>query len=146
MGISTRTSFPLTNPPFSAIRYHSEDSDHRFTYTDFRILSTSSNRADLLTLESLYIDKMKLSLNRNTAVQLFHTIINISFTREWWSPYLHFNPAIFIFDNHSFVLTAVLIHSNFRQFSSHIYSLSFIMKHCSFSLCFQVIVVLYAIS
>ena len=71
MGVSTRTSFPLTNPPFSAIREHSHDLDNRYTYTDFSILNTSSNRSDLLTLEALYIDKMKPSLNRHQAVQLY---------------------------------------------------------------------------
>ena len=70
--ISNRTSFPLFNPPFSAIREHSENSDHNFTDRDFSILSVANNRSDLLILESLYIEKMKPSLNRQTtAVQLY---------------------------------------------------------------------------
>ena len=71
-GISTRTCQPLTKPEYSAIRDHSLDYDHLFTYTDFKILASANFRSDLLTLESLYISKMKPELNAtSSALQLF---------------------------------------------------------------------------
>ena len=70
-GFSVRTSFPLSSPPFSSIRNHSEENDHPFTHKNFEILTSNPNRADLLTLESLYINKMKPSLNSQLPTQLF---------------------------------------------------------------------------
>ena len=71
-GVSTRTGRPLTKPEFSAIRDHSLEYDHVFTYTDFKILASANYRSDLLISESLYISKMKPELNNtSTALQLF---------------------------------------------------------------------------
>ena len=72
IGISTRTNLPLSKPPFSAIRNHSEETDHPFTHRNFEILTSNPHRSDLLTLEALYIHKMKPSLNSQLPVQL-HT-------------------------------------------------------------------------
>ena len=71
IGVSTRTSLPLSNPPFSAIRDHAESLDHNFTNQNFKILTSCPNRADLITLEALYIERMKPSLNRQTSVNLY---------------------------------------------------------------------------
>lgn len=70
MGKSIRTSLPLSRPSFSAIRHHSQTEDHPFTHSDFKILSSTPNRLDLLILESLHTHKMKPELNANTAIQL----------------------------------------------------------------------------
>ena len=71
-GVSTRTGQPLTKPEFSAIRDHSLEQDHVFTYRDFKILNSANFRSDLLILESLYISKMKPELNNtSTALHLF---------------------------------------------------------------------------
>ena len=70
-GVSFRTNFPLSNPPFSAIREHSEQAGHTFTRGDFEIVNSCSNRADLLILEALYIERMKPSLNRQSTFQLY---------------------------------------------------------------------------
>ena len=72
MGKSIRTGLPLSNPAFSAIRQQSHTQDHPYTHNDFKILSTSPNRLDLLISESLQIHKMKPELNNSqTATQLF---------------------------------------------------------------------------
>ena len=72
LGRSFRTGLPLSNPQFSAIREHSHNSDHLFTHTDFEILGSTPFRSDLLTLESLYITKLKPELNGSmTAGQLY---------------------------------------------------------------------------
>ena len=62
-GLSLRTSRPLNKPSHSAIREHSHDNDHLFTYQDFKILTTASNRLDLIISESILITKMKPELN-----------------------------------------------------------------------------------
>ena len=72
-GVSIRTGFPLSKPSYSAIREHSEADDHPFSYQDFQILTTSSFRTDLVILESLYISKMKPSLNNTTVAQQLFT-------------------------------------------------------------------------
>ena len=70
-GLSVRTRFPLSRPPFSAIRDHSLAHDHPFTDQDFTVLSIFSNRLDMLISESLYIKRMKPELNNNlSALQL----------------------------------------------------------------------------
>ena len=72
MGRSFRTNLPLSRPQHSAIRDHSHNNDHLFTYDSFRILNSTPFRSDLLTLESFYINKMKPELNcTTTAVQLY---------------------------------------------------------------------------
>ena len=71
-GVSCRTYRPLSNPSFSSIREHSHQHDHLFTDRNFKVLSKTSDRLDLITLESLFIQKMKPSLNNSaTATRLF---------------------------------------------------------------------------
>ena len=62
-GLSLRTNMPLSKPSHSAVREHSHDNDHPYTYQDFRILTSTSNRLDLVISESILISKMKPELN-----------------------------------------------------------------------------------
>ena len=70
---SFRINCPLSNPQYSAIREHSHNSDHLFTYTDFEILNSTPFRSDLVTLESLYISKLKPGLNGTTTAGQLYT-------------------------------------------------------------------------
>lgn len=64
-GLSLRTGFPLQKPSYSAIRAHSDERDHPFTYQDFKILTSASNRIDLAISESLLIKKLNPLINNN---------------------------------------------------------------------------------
>ena len=64
-GLSLRTSMPLSKPSHSAIREHSHCNNHTYTYQDFKILTSVSNRLDLVISESILITKMKPELNNN---------------------------------------------------------------------------------
>ena len=71
-GKSTRTGKFLAKPPLSSISEHSHQCDHPFFSTDFRILTTCQTRSDLITIESIFINKIKPSLNNaSTATPLF---------------------------------------------------------------------------
>ena len=72
-GKSFRTGLTLSKPSFSAIRDHSLEHDHPFTSTDFDILSSHSNRLDLIISESLHIAKMRPDLNHHTAATTLYT-------------------------------------------------------------------------
>ena len=73
IGISPRTMLPLNSPPFSSIRNHCSDLDHRIRMSNFSIISTSKS-SDIRILESLYIFKLKPTLNLDqSASQLFTT-------------------------------------------------------------------------
>ena len=73
LGRSIRTDFPLNKPQFSSIREHSQNNNHLLSRTAFEILNSTPFRADLLTLEALYINKMKPELNCLTATESLHT-------------------------------------------------------------------------
>ena len=73
LGRSFRTNSLLSNPQYSAIREHSHNNDHPFTYTDFEILNSTPFRSDLVTLESLYISKLKPELNGTTTAGQLYT-------------------------------------------------------------------------
>ena len=62
IGISPRTMLPLNSPPFSSIRNHCSDLDHRIKMSNFSIMCTSEV-SDIRILESLYIFKIKPTLN-----------------------------------------------------------------------------------
>ena len=62
LGVSSRTKRPLTQPPFSSIRNHSNSTGHILSTDAFSILAQCSN-IDLHILESIYIRIMKPSLN-----------------------------------------------------------------------------------
>ena len=71
-GKSVRTGSYLTKPSFSAIREHSHEYDHPFSSSDFQVLATCHSRSDLITTESLFINKLQPTLNNTvTATPLF---------------------------------------------------------------------------
>ncbi|KAG0730096.1 28S ribosomal protein S33, mitochondrial [Chionoecetes opilio] len=61
-GLSHRTGKPVSKPPFSAIRDHSEASGHPITNQDFNILHTSSHDSTRVICESLLTHHHKPSL------------------------------------------------------------------------------------
>ena len=61
-GCSFRTNNPLSNPEKSNILDHSLAANHPITIENFKILA-SCDRFDLRLLESLFIQKLKPSLN-----------------------------------------------------------------------------------
>ena len=69
MNVSVRSNLPISNPNYSAIMEHHTNTKHNLNPSNFTILSTS-NKIDLRMLESLYIHKMKPSLNNNTPYDL----------------------------------------------------------------------------
>ena len=62
-GLSFRTNQPLSTPPQSAIRNHSEICSPNVSLQNFKILSSHSNFLDLRILESLHIHRLKPGLN-----------------------------------------------------------------------------------
>ena len=61
-GCSFRTNHPLTIPEKSNIFHHSLTTNHPITLENFKILA-SCDKFDLRLLESLFIHKLKPSLN-----------------------------------------------------------------------------------
>ena len=72
-GRSYRTNLLLSRPSFSAIREHSHLHDHPFKTTDFKILTSLTNRLDLIIAESLIIHTMKPELNNSTSATTLFT-------------------------------------------------------------------------
>ena len=64
-GRSIRTNRMLSNPPFSAIRNHSESADHPILNESFSVLSCRRQEMELNIVESLYIMQEKPSLCNN---------------------------------------------------------------------------------
>ena len=62
-GRSHRTNHLLTSPPYSSIREHASACDSPVSQDNFSILGSCKNVLDLRILESLYIFKLKPSLN-----------------------------------------------------------------------------------
>jgi hypothetical protein len=62
-GRSCRTGQLLSRPPHSAVRTHAEQCDVPVSDSDFRVLASTSGTSDLRILESLYIFKLRPSLN-----------------------------------------------------------------------------------
>ena len=62
-GVSFRTGVPLTRPPDSAVREHLESCPASYDINNFKILASDSHESDLKIMESLYIGKLKPSLN-----------------------------------------------------------------------------------
>ena len=62
-GRSSRSGRPLAVPPHSNIREHQQTCDSPIALDNFSILNSYSNQNDLRILESLYIFKLKPSLN-----------------------------------------------------------------------------------
>ena len=71
LGRSIRTNRPLGSPSFSAIRKHSEDTDHRIEIDSFSVLTSRANDMELGVVESLYTLRDKPSLcNNERSVEL----------------------------------------------------------------------------
>ena len=62
-GVSHRTGRPLSKPPQSSIRAHSDTHDHRLKLSNFSALMSCHNSNDLGILESMFIHKLKSQLN-----------------------------------------------------------------------------------
>ena len=62
-GISFRSGVPLTSPPHSAVRDHSELCSTNVDINNFKVLATSSSEIDLKILESIHIFKSRPGLN-----------------------------------------------------------------------------------
>ena len=71
-GVSFRTNKPYSSPQYSTIRDHCHNSGHCFKFSNFSITDTCrTSDSDLRLLESIYINRLKPSLNRNqTAIPL----------------------------------------------------------------------------
>lgn len=66
--ISYGTGPRLSHPPHSVVRDHAEaNCDERVTEDSFTILGTAKNNVELRLIESLYIFKLKRSLNDNAS-------------------------------------------------------------------------------
>ena len=71
LGRSIRTNRPLSNPSFSAIRKHSEESDHRIEIDSFSVLTSRASDMELGVIESLYTLRDRPSLcNNERSVEL----------------------------------------------------------------------------
>ena len=62
-GVSFRTGVTLTRPPHSAVREHLELCPASYDINNLNILESAAHESDLRILESLYIEKLKPSLN-----------------------------------------------------------------------------------
>ena len=68
LGVSIRTGNTLSSPTYSAIREHSENSNHPMSFDNFTSLKSINH--NILTMESLYINKYKPKLNGGLPVEL----------------------------------------------------------------------------
>ena len=66
MGVSHRTNLPLSNPVFSAIRDHCNNSDHPMKISNFKIISSACTNS-VRILESLHIKKNSPQLNSDSS-------------------------------------------------------------------------------
>ena len=71
-GVSHRTGSVLKNKEFSSIRSHALSCRHTIEYSNFSILSQSSNHYSLPILESLYIKQLSPHLNSQTTSVPLH--------------------------------------------------------------------------
>ena len=70
MNLSVRSQLPIPHPNFSAIMQHHTETKHNLSPDDFTIFLCYSNNTDLRLIESLYIHRMKPSLNNNLPYDL----------------------------------------------------------------------------
>ena len=63
-GKSFRTGQNLHSPPFSAIRDHARELDHKFTNNNFEIIAKLRTNSDTFIAEKILIDNLKPELNR----------------------------------------------------------------------------------
>ena len=62
-GKSSRTGARLLSPPHSKIRLHAEECDCHVNLQSFTVLASGSSMTDVRVLESLFIHKLKPTLN-----------------------------------------------------------------------------------
>ena len=67
IGQSSRTGRPLSQPPHSVVRDHSETCKFKLGYDHFSIVDSCKNADSLRILESLYIKKFKPKLNNTVS-------------------------------------------------------------------------------
>ena len=97
LGRSIRTNRPLGSPSFSAIRKHSEDTDHRIEIDSFSVLTSRANDMELGVVESLYTLRDKPSLcNNERSVELLCFWVYCTFPFIFNSNFLFFNAFIFM--------------------------------------------------
>ena len=65
-GVSHRTGCTLKTKEHSNIRSHSYSCKHNISYTDFKIIASTTNSHHLPILESLYIKQLVPELNNQT--------------------------------------------------------------------------------
>ena len=72
LGISYRTSVPLTNPPFSAIRNHTLTNHNNYSISpeEFSIIESTHSDFELLTKESILIKQIQPNLNNMDSLSL----------------------------------------------------------------------------
>ena len=65
-GVSVRTGYPLSAPPFSSIRNHNDNcSSCQIEINSFKIVGSDNSIFGLKILESLFIHKNKPTLNES---------------------------------------------------------------------------------
>ena len=69
LNISVRSRLPISTPNYSAIMEHHTNTKHSFDSSNYTILN-KSNKYNLRILQSLYIHRIKPSLNNNTPYDL----------------------------------------------------------------------------
>ena len=72
LGVSYRTSVPLTNPPFSAIRNHinTNHSNYSISPSEFTIIDNAPTDFQLLKKESILIKQLQPNLNNMESINL----------------------------------------------------------------------------
>ena len=72
LGISYRTTMPLTNPPFSAIRNHTIHNHNNYTISpnEFTIVESAQTDFQLLKKESILIKQIQPNLNNMESLTL----------------------------------------------------------------------------
>ena len=72
MGVSYRTSVPLTSPPFSAIRNHTDHNHTNYTISpdEFTIIDRAPTDFQLLKKESILIKQIQPNLNNMESLTL----------------------------------------------------------------------------
>ena len=72
LGVSYRTSLPLSNPPFSAIRNHTNSNHNNYTISpnEFTIIDSAPSDFQLLKKESILIKQLQPNLNNMDSLVL----------------------------------------------------------------------------
>ena len=73
-GVSHLTNRPLSSPMNSAIRDHSDKHNHSLKNNNFYILGSVNDEISLRMLETMYIVKMRPTLNNSVGAMPLHII------------------------------------------------------------------------